>query len=464
MPWWVVGAAALAVLAIAYTFYYATLASVAAPVQTELARIGLEDFSRPVDRARAAVRGSSSCWRRRKRAGLLTVDEAGRPSRSSRCWPRSSSPRAAPRVNPAHYDTLQRVARAIEPGSRARAGRGPHRRSAARSLRFHDNFELSRERALSVVKVLQTRVSTTRRACRLDRRRFDAGRGTRPESDPAEPGAEPARGDHPHRRDLMTGIRVSRSTIERSLSSHACIRKRRWFLTSSASCCSRSSSGSRARTSPSPTTSPLEAGHSRDRALRWSIVAIWFGGAAGRGGCGPVARERAACRGGGAAQAAPEERPERRSGAAARAVRGSRRPRCKRSQRGGHSLYDLPWYVIIGAPGSGKTTALLNSGLKFPLEQRVGKGALRGVGGTRNCDWWFTDEAVFLDTAGRYTTQDSDATVRQRGRGRSSSRCSRKYRKRRPINGVILTISAQDLMVQGAGADARRTSRPRGAG
>jgi type VI secretion system protein ImpL len=81
----------------------------------------------------------------------------------------------------------------------------------------------------------------------------------------------------------------------------------------------------------------------------------------------------------------------------------------KQQRRSGHSLYDLPWYVIIGAPGSGKTTALLNSGLKFPLEQRVGKGALRGVGGTRNCDWWFADEAIFLDTAGRYTTQDSDA-------------------------------------------------------
>ena len=95
-----------------------------------------------------------------------------------------------------------------------------------------------------------------------------------------------------------------------------------------------------------------------------------------------------------------------------------------RQQRSsGHSLYDLPWYVFIGAPGSGKTTALLNSGLKFPLDQRVRQGASRGVGGTRNCDWWFTDEAVFLDTAGRYTTQDSDADVRQRRAGRSSSRC-----------------------------------------
>jgi type VI secretion system protein ImpL len=120
----------------------------------------------------------------------------------------------------------------------------------------------------------------------------------------------------------------------------------------------------------------------------------------------------------------------------------------KGSRKGGHSLYDLPWYIIIGAPGSGKTTALLNSGLKFPLEQRHGKGALRGVGGTRNCDWWFTDEAIFLDTAGRYTTQDSDATSDAAGWSEFLA-LLKKYRKRRPLTGVILTISAQDLMTQG---------------
>ena len=32
-------------------------------------------------------------------------------------------------------------------------------------------------------------------------------------------------------------------------------------------------------------------------------------------------------------------------------------------------LYDLPWYLLIGPPGSGKTTALINSGLKFPLSR-----------------------------------------------------------------------------------------------
>ena len=95
----------------------------------------------------------------------------------------------------------------------------------------------------------------------------------------------------------------------------------------------------------------------------------------------------------------------------------------KEQRRAGHSLYDLPWYVIIGAPGSGKTTALLNSGLKFPIEQRVGKGALRGVGGTRNCDWWFTDEAIFLDTAAATPRRIPTPPPTARA-GPSSWRCS----------------------------------------
>jgi type VI secretion system protein ImpL len=98
-------------------------------------------------------------------------------------------------------------------------------------------------------------------------------------------------------------------------------------------------------------------------------------------------------------------------------------------------LYQLPWYVIIGAPGSGKTTALANSGLKFPLSDKMGELAVRGVGGTRNCDWFFTDDAVLIDTAGRYTTQDSDEAV-DRSAWQSFLELLRKYRPRRPIEGT----------------------------
>ena len=51
------------------------------------------------------------------------------------------------------------------------------------------------------------------------------------------------------------------------------------------------------------------------------------------------------------------------------------------------NLYDIPWYILIGPPGSGKTTALLNSGLKFPLAEHGGGASIKGTGGTRNCDW-----------------------------------------------------------------------------
>jgi type VI secretion system protein ImpL len=116
-----------------------------------------------------------------------------------------------------------------------------------------------------------------------------------------------------------------------------------------------------------------------------------------------------------------------------------------RANKRGRDLYSIPWYMIIGPPGSGKTTALVHSGLNFPLEQKFGAGALRGVGGTRNCDWWFTDDAVLLDTAGRYTTQDSDASADARGWSDFLT-LLKKHRGRRPINGVLVAISASDLL------------------
>lgn len=120
-------------------------------------------------------------------------------------------------------------------------------------------------------------------------------------------------------------------------------------------------------------------------------------------------------------------------------------------------VYELPWYMIIGPPGSGKTTALVNSGLNFPLAEKVGKTALRGIGGTRNCDWWFTNEAVLIDTAGRYTTQDSHR-VTDSAAWKGFIDLLKKYRPRRPINGVIIAISIQDILTQ---SEEERTTHAR---
>ena len=109
-------------------------------------------------------------------------------------------------------------------------------------------------------------------------------------------------------------------------------------------------------------------------------------------------------------------------------------------------VHELPWYVFIGAPGSGKTTALVNAGLNFPLKAVGGDPAFAGVGGTRNCDWWFTDEAVLLDTAGRYTTQESDLEA-DAAAWQGFLGLIKRFRPRRPLNGALVTLSMSDLML-----------------
>ena len=121
-------------------------------------------------------------------------------------------------------------------------------------------------------------------------------------------------------------------------------------------------------------------------------------------------------------------------------------PRWARGSRG--YLYEQPWYAIIGPPGAGKSTALLNAGLHFPLAAEMGQGAVAGVGGTRLCDWWFTDDAVLIDTAGRYTTQDSDAEVDRAG-WYAFLDLLRRTRKRQPLNGVLIAIARTTMSAAG---------------
>ncbi|NMM08667.1 MAG: type VI secretion system membrane subunit TssM [Polaromonas sp.] len=104
------------------------------------------------------------------------------------------------------------------------------------------------------------------------------------------------------------------------------------------------------------------------------------------------------------------------------------------------ALYELPWYMVIGNPAAGKSTAIANSGLQFPLADKTGK-VIHGVGGTRNCDWFFTSDGIVLDTAGRYSVHDEDL---DEWFGFLS--LLKKHRPTAPINGIIIAASIGELI------------------
>ncbi|WP_090137938.1 type VI secretion system membrane subunit TssM [Limnohabitans sp. DM1] len=159
----------------------------------------------------------------------------------------------------------------------------------------------------------------------------------------------------------------------------------------------------------------------------------------------------------------------------------------RRLVEGKRYLYELPWYVVIGQPGAGKSSVVLNSGLRFPLADQMGAASARltlsHATGTRQCDWWLTNEAVLLDTAGRYTEQDAqgvlDAPVAQVAPSAVSSDAAptdaatvanpletlrqtneaewhgflgvlRQVRPRAPVNGALVVVDVAQLLQDNA--------------
>ncbi len=107
----------------------------------------------------------------------------------------------------------------------------------------------------------------------------------------------------------------------------------------------------------------------------------------------------------------------------------------------GKNLYDVPWYVIVGEPGAGKTEAIRHSNVGFPPGMQ---DEFQGVGGTINMNWWFTNDAVILDTAGRLLFEEIEAGTT--GEWRVFLEMLKKHRPNCPINGLLLAIPAESLI------------------
>ncbi|TCB70466.1 type VI secretion system membrane subunit TssM [Acinetobacter sp. ANC 4216] len=113
------------------------------------------------------------------------------------------------------------------------------------------------------------------------------------------------------------------------------------------------------------------------------------------------------------------------------------------NKKGNTALYELPWYMLIGNPAAGKSSAIYHSGLKFPFENSHQKSISSGLSGTKNCDWFFSTEGVLLDTAGRYSAYAEDHPE-----WLGFLNLLKKSRTQAPVNGLIVMVSITELASQ----------------
>jgi type VI secretion system protein ImpK len=162
VPWWVVVAAAVAVLGIAFVVYQSRLASQADPLQARLAQVGLEDFAVPPPAAPVKGPTLKQLLAPEEAAGALTVEEDG--GRTLITIPGSDLfASGSADVNPSYEGTLNRIAAALNQVKGRVLIVGHTDDQPIKSLRFHNNFELSRERAVSVANVLKRTIDNPAR-------------------------------------------------------------------------------------------------------------------------------------------------------------------------------------------------------------------------------------------------------------------------------------------------------------
>jgi type VI secretion system protein ImpL len=132
------------------------------------------------------------------------------------------------------------------------------------------------------------------------------------------------------------------------------------------------------------------------------------------------------------------------------------------------SLYQLPWYLVLGVENAGKTSLITRSNQSFALSHvtKAGVRAYQDEHLAYPVDWWIGDEAVLIDPPGEFLSQpesrpgDINATAIQ---GKVTPVLPAgthprlwmhlldwlaRNRSRRALNGVVLVIDVQALLIQ----------------
>ncbi|MFP2516963.1 type VI secretion system membrane subunit TssM [Buttiauxella agrestis] len=123
-------------------------------------------------------------------------------------------------------------------------------------------------------------------------------------------------------------------------------------------------------------------------------------------------------------------------------------PKLRRVFLPGYRTPALPWYLVVGSDNAGKTSLISASGQDFPLPEQLHRLGTKPVP-TKNCECWFANDALFIDTAGKYVTDASIWKPEWLGLLNAIG----KYRPVKAVNGAIVAISVADIL---AGSKAER--------
>lgn len=139
------------------------------------------------------------------------------------------------------------------------------------------------------------------------------------------------------------------------------------------------------------------------------------------------------------------------------------------------SLYQLPWYLVLGEENAGKTSLITRSNQRFALSHVTRSGARvhRDEEVAYKVDWWIGNEAVLIDPPGEFISQpESPQADDQNEEGAAAQPLSHskvrpllppgthprlwlhlmdwlgRKRSRRPLNGVVLVVDLCALIAQ----------------
>ena len=111
--------------------------------------------------------------------------------------------------------------------------------------------------------------------------------------------------------------------------------------------------------------------------------------------------------------------------------------------------YQVPWFMVAGRVGSGKSAMLSSLGTGILYDE-----APSGLRNAAGLEWRFLDRGILLDVPGACLERENGVPGDERGWLRFL-RLLEKNRPRRPIDGVVLAIPASDLVGPSALTSAR---------